>query len=95
MVDDFVAQVQEQERLKRDARRGLDPAFEWVSINALVLIGCLKCSGSDSQKAEVFYRVVQPEMTDRILIFDRDIRLAVFFLTCLVTILEFMQRRTT
>ena len=71
---------------------GLDPEFKWISINALILIGCLKCSGRDSQKAEAFYRVVQPEMGDRVLIFDKDIRMCIFFLCNLATILEFMQR---
>ena len=71
---------------------GLDPEFKWISVTALILIGCLKCSGLDSQKAEVFYRVVQPEMSDRVLVFDQDIRIAIFFLTNRATILEFMQR---
>ena len=75
-----------------DPDMGLDQEFNWISINALVLIGCLKCSGRDSQKAEVFYRVVQPEMGNRVLIFDKDIRMSIFFLTNLATILEFMQR---
>ena len=75
-----------------DPDSGLDPEFNWISINALVLIGCLKCSGMDSQKAEVFYRVVQPEMGNRVLIFDKDIRMSIFFLTNLATILELMQR---
>ena len=30
-------------------------------------------------------------MTDRVLVFDRDIRMAIFFLTNLATILRFMQ----
>ena len=60
---------------------GLDPDFIWLSVNALILIGCLKCRGKDSEKAHVFYRVVSPEMTDRILVFDKDIRMAIFFLT--------------
>ena len=62
-------------------------------MNALLLIACLKCSGRDSQKAEVFYRVVSPEMTDRILVFDQDIKMAIFFLTNTATILEFMLRK--
>ena len=76
---------------KNDPALGLDPEFVWISVNALVLIGILKCKGTDSQKAAVFYRVVQPEMTNRILIKDKDIRMSMFFLTNLTTILEFMQ----
>jgi len=58
----------------------------------LILIGCLKCAGYDSQKADVFFRVIQPEMSDKITIYDKDIRMAIFFLTNLATILEQMQK---
>ena len=47
---------------------GLDPELNWVNVNALILIGCLKCGGSDRAKGEVFYRVVQPEMGKRVLL---------------------------
>jgi len=56
------------------------------------LIGCLKCGGKDSEKADAFYRVVQPEMGERVLIFDKDIKMCIFFLVNLATILELMQR---
>lgn len=91
-MDDYLEQIAKVAMCKKDPAYGLDPEFTWISVNALLLIGCLKCSGLDSQKAEVFYRVVQPEMTDRILIFDKDIRMAIFFLTCRATILEYMQK---
>ena len=91
-VDTFTMQVKEQEIVKSDPEFGLDPDFEWVSVNALILIGLIKCMGRDSEKANVFYRVVQPEMTNRILIQDKDIKMAIFFLTALATILELMQR---
>ena len=92
VVDDYLEQIEQQSALKRHPENGLDSEFSWISINALILIGCLKCSGKDSQKAEAFYRVVQPEMGDRVLIFDKDIRMCIFFLCNLATILEFMQR---
>lgn len=76
--------------LKKDPEVGLDPNYEWISINALMLIGCLKCSGLDSHKAQVFYRVVQPEMIQRVMFSDKDIRISIFFLCNLATILEFM-----
>ena len=85
-------QIKEQKTAKKDPFHGLDQEFTWINVNALILIGCLKCSGTDSQKAEVFYRVIQPEMSDRILVFDKDIRMAIFFLTNLATILEQMQK---
>ena len=69
---------------------GLDREFHWISVNALILIGCLQCIGSDKHKADVFYRVVQPEMTHHVLVFDKDIRMAIFFMTNLATILRFM-----
>ena len=70
VVDDYLEQIGLVAECKREPVYGLDPDFTWISVNALLLIGCLKCSGADSQKAEVFYRIVQPEMTDRILVFD-------------------------
>lgn len=74
----------------KDEEFGLDQDFNWINVNALLLIGCLRCSGTDSQKGEVFYRIVQPEMTHRVLVFDKDIKMAIFFLTNLATILEQM-----
>ena len=91
VVDDYIEQIYRQRDLKKDPRQGLDPEFIWISISALMLIGILKCKGTDSEKAAVFYRVVQPEMTPRVLVKDRDIRMSIFFLTNLTTILEFMQ----
>ncbi len=90
VVDDYLDQIELQSKMKKFA---LDGSFYWISINALILIGCLKCAGRDSQKADVFYRVVQPEMTTRVLVYDKDIRMSIFFLTNLATILEFMQKR--
>ena len=46
--------------------------------------------GTDHEKAEVFLRIVQPEMTKRVLVQDKDIRMAVFFLTNASTILLYM-----
>ena len=69
----------------------MDQEFCWISINALILIGILNCSGSDTQNAEVFFRVVQPEMHERILVVDKDIRMSIFFMANMATILQQMQ----
>ena len=45
------------------------------------------------EKAEVFHRVVQPEMQSRIPIADKDIRMAVFFLTNISTVLLYMTEK--
>ena len=95
VVDDYVEEIEMQALAMSDPETGLDPDSDWISVNALILIGCLKCSGSDKQKGDVFYRVVQPEMGNRVLCQDRDIRMAIFFLTNLATILEYMQHRIT
>ena len=68
----------------------MDPDFEWINICALLLYGILKCKGSDTDNAEVFHRVVCPEMPSRILVLDKDIRMAVFFMTNLSTIFHVM-----
>ena len=91
VVDDYLEQIQQQQDAKLDPTIGLDPELVWISVNALILIGILKCQGTDSEKASVFYRVVAPEMSHRVLVFDKDIRMSIFFLTNLTTILEFMQ----
>ena len=91
VVEVYHDQLNEQRRAKLHHGTGLDLEFTWISVNALILIGCLKCKGTDHQKSEVFYRVVQPEMTTRVLCFDRDIKMSVFFLTNMATVLEFMQ----
>ena len=58
-----------------------------------MLYGCLNCSGTDSEKAEVFHRVVQPELQHRVVIADKDIRMSVFFLTNISTVLLYMTER--
>ena len=67
VVDDYVEEIEMQALAMSDPETGLDPDSDWISVNALILIGCLKCSGSDKQKGDVFYRVVQPEMGNRVL----------------------------
>ena len=54
--------IKEQKVAKKLEINGLDPNEDWLSVTALLLIGCLNCPGSDLEKAEVFLRVVQPEM---------------------------------
>lgn len=90
IVDEYLMLIKEQKLAKKLERNGLDPGEHWISVNALVLLGCLNCTGSDKDKAEVFLRVVAPEMGMRILVSDNDIRLAIFFLTNLSTILLHM-----
>ena len=58
-------------------------------------MGCLNCAGSDGQLADVFYRVVQPESLPRVLQTDKDIQIAIFFLTSLSTILNYMLTQIT
>ena len=55
-------------------------------------MGIVKCSGSDSENAEVFYRIIQPGMQERVLAIDRDLRMSIFFMVNLSTILSLMQK---
>ena len=87
----YLRETQEQLLAKQQEENGLDPDLIWISVNALVLIGCLNCSGKDIEKADVFYRVVQPEMLPRIYVSDRDIRMSLLFMINMATILFYMQ----
>ena len=69
------------------------PSQSEISVNSLLLMGILRCRGSYKDKAEVFQRVVQPEGQRRIMITDKDIRLALYFMTSLATILQMMQNQ--
>ena len=60
-----------------------------ISIDALILLGCLRCGGDKRDKAEVFHRVVNPEMTTMTLT-DKDLKTALFFMVSIATILEEM-----
>ena len=62
-----------------------------MQIDSLLLIGCLRCSGSFESKAEVFMRIVCPEGKDRIIVTDNDITTSIYFLTSMATILHRMQ----
>ena len=66
---------------------------KWISLSALMLIGLLNCEGTQTEKAQVFLRIVQPEYTRQILVIDREVHLAVFFLTNLATVLLYMQKK--
>jgi len=63
-----------------------------ISIDALILLACLRCQGSYRQKAEVFHRVVSPEMQQNLNVTDTDLRKCVHFLISIATILEEMTR---
>ena len=62
----------------------------WISVDALLLLGCLHCSGFDSEKAQVFHRVVSPELHDMVLLSDKDLRKSMLFMITAATILEEM-----
>ena len=62
----------------------------WISVDALLLFGCLHCGGLDSEKAQVFTRVVAPELDDMIYYKDKDLHMSMLFLITAATILEQM-----
>ena len=47
VVDDYIAYIENQEEAIKDPELGLDTDFDWVNVNALLLIGCLRCLGSN------------------------------------------------
>jgi len=57
-------------------------------------MGCLHCGGLDSEKAQVFTRIVVPELDHMVTIMDRDLRMSMMFLITASTILEQMIRET-
>lgn len=67
-------------------------AEAWISVDALLLLGCLHCNGLDSDKAEVFTRIVAPEYDNLVLLVDKDLRMSMMFLITSATILEQMIR---
>ena len=62
-----------------------------ISIEALLLYGCLFCLGLDSEKAAVFHRCVALEFNDVITQSDKDLKAALKFLILSATIMEEMQ----
>ena len=64
----------------------------WISVDALLLLGCLHCGGLDSEKAQVFHRVVAPELDDMVMLSDKDLRKSMYFMIICATILEQMTR---
>lgn len=64
----------------------------FISLEALLLYGCIQCGGYDTQKAEVFHRVIAPELDDIVIIIDKDIEAALRFLILTATIFEEMTR---
>ena len=47
VVDVYIEEIEKQAAAIKDPALGLDRDFNWINVNALILIGCLKCSGSD------------------------------------------------
>ena len=92
VVDQTLSEMDDQAKAKLDPINGLDQDFKWINVSALILIGIVYCQGSDTENAEVFYRVIQPEMRKRVFVLDKDYRLALFFISLLSTILNLMQR---
>lgn len=70
----------------------LPPCDQWISVDALLLLGCVRCSGYDSEKASVFHRVVAPQQQDVVTITDTDLKEALRFMISTATILEEMER---
>ena len=64
----------------------------WISVDALLLLGCLHCGGLDSEKAQVFHRVVAPEFDEMVMVADKDLRKSMYFMIIAATILEQMTR---
>ena len=63
-----------------------------ISIDALILLACVQCSGSDRTKSEVFGRVFAPEMGEHVNQSDKDLKLAFHYMVSTVTIFEEMVR---
>ena len=89
-IEGFLKELQAQAEAKQDPSTGLDPEFNWINVNALLLIGILNCQGSDTDNAEVFYRIVQPAMKPRVTSFDKDLRKTLVFMVNMSTILYIM-----
>ena len=70
----------------------IEPNDTWISVDALLLLGCVHCEGFDSQCSAVFHRIVAPEFDDIISITDRDLQTALRFMIITATILEEMTR---
>ena len=63
-----------------------------ISIDALILLACVQCSGSERTKAEVFSRVFAPEMEEYINLNDKDLKVAFHFMISTATMFEEMVR---
>ena len=68
------------------------PEDHWISVDALILLGCVRCCGYNSEKAQVFHRVVAPQQYDVVSITDTDLSDALRFMISTSTILEEMER---
>lgn len=61
-------------------------------MDALILFGCVHCSGSGSEKAAVFYRVVMPAYETAIQFSNKDLRKSFLFMVNTATIFEELTR---
>ena len=71
---------------------GVNRSTDFISIDALILHALVQCQGTGREKAEVFVRVISPEMQENILVDDEDLRIAVSFMISSATIFEEMTR---
>ena len=62
-----------------------------ISVEALLIYGCIFCLGFYSEKASVFARCIAPDSNSVITITDKDLKVALRFLFISATILEEMQ----
>ena len=67
-----------------------DVGQTWISVDALLLLGLLQCSGTNLEKAKCFYMIVQPSFDAYITYQDKDLQRALHFLISLSTVLEEM-----
>ena len=58
VVDTALSDIDDITRAKLDPRNELDQEYTWINVSAIILIGIVNCQGSDSENAEVFYRVI-------------------------------------
>ena len=63
-----------------------------ISLDAILLLGCLSCYGSSSKKAEVFTRIIAPEIDPHITAADKDFYKAITFMICLAISIEQLKK---
>ena len=95
IVETFLEEIVEVEIAKTLEENGLDQDCKWISVNALILIGCMNCDGTNQEKAEVLFRMIQPSTLPRVTISNQNIRMCIFYMTNLATVLSYMKTKVT